>query len=167
VFSHTATAIPFTYSFSGNCAASVPISTFMCLRAIYIVPGSVHIFPPAEKADPSWEYIIRSQTHECGNWDCMRPRYFFSGNICFNFSAFCFCSALCRSVGMGRGEEMESWEESSNCVCARVGYNLLCACHGLFVVYKKMNTTGCLSWVLLAVTVTGALFIHYSVRTYP
>ncbi len=32
-------------------------------------PGSVHIFTPAEKADPSWEYIIRSQTHECGNWD--------------------------------------------------------------------------------------------------
>jgi hypothetical protein len=28
----------------------------------------IHIFPPAEKADPSWEYIIRSQTHECGNW---------------------------------------------------------------------------------------------------
>ncbi len=32
-------------------------------------PGSVQIFPPAGKADPSWEYIIRSQTHECGNWD--------------------------------------------------------------------------------------------------
>ena len=36
---------------------------------IHIFPGSVHIFPPAEKADPSWEYIIRTQTHECGNWD--------------------------------------------------------------------------------------------------
>ncbi len=39
----------------------------MCLWAIYIFPGSVYIFPPsAEQADPSWEYIIRSQTHECG-----------------------------------------------------------------------------------------------------
>ncbi len=54
----TATAIPFIYSFSGNCAASATISTFMCLWAIYIFPGSVHIFPPAEKADPSREYII-------------------------------------------------------------------------------------------------------------
>ncbi len=41
----------------------------MCLWAIYIVPGSVYIFPPAEQADPSREYIIRSQAHECWNWD--------------------------------------------------------------------------------------------------
>ncbi len=67
--SYTATAIPFIYYLSGNSVASAPISTFMCLWAIYIFPGSVHIFLPAEKADPSWEYIIRSQTHECGNWD--------------------------------------------------------------------------------------------------
>ncbi len=37
------------------------MSTFMCLWVIYLFPGLVHIFPPAETAAPSWEYIIRSQ----------------------------------------------------------------------------------------------------------
>jgi hypothetical protein len=49
----------------------------MCLWAIYIFPGSVHIFPPAEKAYPSWEYIMRSQTYECGNCDWETPIFIF------------------------------------------------------------------------------------------
>ncbi len=79
------------YSFSGNSAASAPNSTFMCLWAIYIfpAPGSVYIFPPVEQADPSWEYIIRSQTHECGNWD-WGPNIPFLGIFVSNFRHFVF-----------------------------------------------------------------------------
>ncbi len=88
-FLHSAMANPFMYSFSGNSAASVPIFTFMCLCAIYLVPGTVHIFSPAEKADPSWEYIIRSQTHECGNWD-RDPDIPFLGIFISNFRHFVF-----------------------------------------------------------------------------
>ncbi len=66
---HTARKFPLMYSFSWNCAASVPISTFMCLWAIYIFPGSVHIFPCSRKADPSWKYIYLSQIYECRNWE--------------------------------------------------------------------------------------------------
>ncbi len=69
----TATKIPFMYSFSGNSAATVSIPTFMCLWAIYIFPGSVHIFGCSkigrlileikEAAEfHFWEYINGNQT---------------------------------------------------------------------------------------------------------
>jgi hypothetical protein len=88
--SYTATKIPFIYSFSGNSAASAPISTFMCLWAIYIVPGSVYIFPPAEQGYRSWKYINRSQTHECRNWNCRGPDIPFLGIFVSKFRYFVF-----------------------------------------------------------------------------
>ncbi len=68
LFSCTATKIPFMHSFSGICVASVLISTFMCLWAIYIFPGSVHIFPAAGRSIVG---IYKSFT-ESGNRDCGR-----------------------------------------------------------------------------------------------
>jgi hypothetical protein len=51
-------------------SGSVPISTCMRLWAIYIFPGSVCLFCWRKYVDRSWDwdYINRSQTHECGNW---------------------------------------------------------------------------------------------------
>ncbi len=47
---------------------SVPIFTFMRLWAIYIFPRSVCLFCWRKYVDRSWDYINRSQTHECWNW---------------------------------------------------------------------------------------------------
>ena len=47
---------------------NIPISTFMCLWANYIFPRWVCLFCWWKYVDRSWEYINRSQTHECGNW---------------------------------------------------------------------------------------------------
>ncbi len=90
----TATAIPFIYSFSGNSAASAPISTFTCLWAIYIFPESVHI-SSSRKGRPIVGICICNSLTDTWMWKLgLRPRYSFSGNICFKFSAFCLCSVL-------------------------------------------------------------------------
>ncbi len=46
-----------------------PISTFICLLGIYIFPWKICQFCCRKYVNRSWEYINRSQTHECGNWD--------------------------------------------------------------------------------------------------
>ncbi len=50
--------------------STVPIPTFMFLWAIYIFLWSVCLFCCRKiGAGRTWEYIDRSQTHKCGNWD--------------------------------------------------------------------------------------------------
>jgi hypothetical protein len=57
------------YSQKRNRVATVLISTFMCLWAIYIFPQSICLFCCRKYVDRSWEYINSSQTHESGNLD--------------------------------------------------------------------------------------------------
>ncbi len=66
---YTLTKIPFMYSFSGNCAASVRISTFMYLWAIYIFPGSAFVFGCNKIDRPILEHINLSQIYERRIWE--------------------------------------------------------------------------------------------------
>jgi hypothetical protein len=72
--------IPFMYSFSGNCAASIK-------RAIYIFQGSVRIF--------SCSRIGRLIV---GIYKSLWSPNSFSGNICFKFSVLFLCSVGRRVV---------------------------------------------------------------------
>ncbi len=88
------TKIPFMYPLSGNCAASVSISTFMCLWASYcIYSQDPPIYFSCSRIGRSIVGIYKSLTDtwvwKLGPW----PRISFSGNICFEFSVLILCSA--------------------------------------------------------------------------
>jgi hypothetical protein len=86
------------YSQRRNCSTTVPISTFICHWAIYIFPRSICLFCCRKYVDRSEEYINRSQTHEGGNWDCLRVRNSQKRNTEWDFrcSAFGHMSRHCQ-----------------------------------------------------------------------
>jgi hypothetical protein len=84
----TATKIPFMCSQQRNYAASVPISTFMCIWAIYSLytqDRSTYIFSFSRIGRPImgiYKLLIHTWMWKLG----LKLRNFFSGNICFEFS---------------------------------------------------------------------------------
>ncbi len=88
----TATKGPLMYSKKCNCVASVPISTFMCLWAIYIFGRSVHIFSCSRIGRPI--LVIYKSLTDTWTEIGLRLRNFFSGNICFEFSVLFLCNVL-------------------------------------------------------------------------
>ncbi len=110
---YTATKIPLMYSFSGNSAASAPISTFICLWAIYIV---LYIYRiglniSSSRTGRPIVGIYHSQTHGCGNWDWDPNIPFLGICICFEISVFCLCSVLYLPlVPLGQNNQIKCFE---------------------------------------------------------
>ncbi len=78
------------YSVSGICAASVPISIFMCLWAIDIFLGSVHIFFCNRRGGPILEIVYINLSQICilfpkHNYNVLSPSFYTHMHICERF----------------------------------------------------------------------------------
>ncbi len=82
---------PIMYSFSGNCAASVPISTVMCLWAIiYSQDRSTYFVGIYKSLTDTWMWKL-------GLWPCKIP---FLGIFVLNFRYCVFAVLLCYIISL-------------------------------------------------------------------
>ncbi len=136
---HSATAIPFIYSFSGNSATSAPISTFMWLWAIHILYSQDQSTYFLQQKGRPIVGIYNSLT-DTWMWKLgLRPRYSFSGNICFKFSAFCLCSAwLAKLQRLQRYSQIKLKKFTVYAVCVVVVHMTVIGCG-----VNRVNSTPC------------------------
>jgi hypothetical protein len=89
---HTATKIPIMYSFSGNIASFSPnFNIHVSVSDLYSPRIGLHI--SSSRIGRPIVGINNSLT-DAWMWKLgLRSRYSFSGNICFEISVFCLCSA--------------------------------------------------------------------------
>ncbi len=89
---HTATKIPFMYSFSRNCAASVQISTFMCRWAIYVYNSRISPYISCSRIASSTVRIYKSLT-DSWLWKLGRAIHFL-GTFVSNFRYWFFAMQI-------------------------------------------------------------------------